>query len=75
MKLSEIILVIIAILMVIVVAELGTIITSSKADANPVVVSNRELSASNNKLETIMTGVGEDLEIVVNKFCGGHKKK
>jgi len=75
MKYSEIILIIIAILLVVVVVELGAIITSSKADTNLIAGSNRELTASNGKLETIMIGVGEDLETVVNKFCGGRKKK
>jgi hypothetical protein len=75
MKISEVILIIIAILLVVIAAELGAVIASSRSDASMIADSNRELSASNSRLETIMAGVGENLEIVVNKFCGDRKKK
>ena len=75
MKISEMVLIIIAILLIVIVVELGGIITSSKANVNLAAVSNKELAASNDRLEQVLTGVGESLEIMVNKFCGGKKKK
>ncbi|MDD5681146.1 MAG: hypothetical protein PHI59_07885 [Candidatus Omnitrophica bacterium] len=75
MKISEIILIIITVLLIITVVELGGIITSSKANANLAAASNRELADSNNKLEKVLVGVGENLDIVVDKFCGDRKKK
>jgi len=75
MKSPDIILVIIAVLLVLVAVELAVIINAGNVNARLTASSNQELAASNSKLETVMADVGEQLEIVVNKFCGGRKKK
>ncbi len=75
MKSPDILLVIIAVLLVLIAAELAVIINAGNTNAKLTALSNQELAASNNKLETVMVDVGEQLEIVVNKFCGGRKKK
>lgn len=75
MKSSDIILVIILILLVVIAAELAMLMGSGSANAKVVAESNRELVAAHSRLEQVMTGVGENLEIVVDKFCGDRKKK
>lgn len=75
MKSSDIILVIIAALLIFIAAELSMLMGSVSINAKLIASSNQELAISNDKLEQVMTGVGENLEIVVNKFCGGKKKK
>ena len=75
MKYPDVFLVIIAVLLVLIASELAIIINTGSTNANLTASSNQELAASNNKLETVMADVGEQLEIVVNKFCGGRKKK
>ena len=75
MKYPDVFLVIIAVLLVLIAAELVIIINTGNTNAKLTASSNQELAASNNKLETVMADVGEQLEIVVNKFCGGRKKK
>ena len=75
MKYPDVLLVIIAVLLVLIASELAIIINTGSTNANLTASSNQELAASNNKLETVMADVGEQLEIVVNKFCGGRKKK
>jgi len=75
MKSSDIILTIIIVLLLIIAAEIAVVMSSGSANTKLIAGSNRELAASNDKLEQVLTGVGESLEIVVNKFCGGRKKK
>ena len=75
MKHADVLLVIVAVLLVLIAAELVVIINAGNVNAKLAASSNQELAASNSRLETVMTNVGEQLEIVVNKFCGGRKKK
>lgn len=75
MKSSDIILMVIVTLLVIIAVELAAIVGSGNANAKFMAESNCELAVSNNRLEQVMAGVGENLEIVVNKFCGDRKKK
>ena len=75
MKRADVLLVIVAVLLVLIATELVVIINTGNVNAKLAASSSQELAASNGKLETVMTNVGEQLEIVVNKFCGGRKKK
>ncbi len=76
MKSSGIILLaMITVLLVVIAAELAILIGSSNAGSKLAASSNQELVDSNNRLEAVMADVGDNLEMVVNKFCGGKKKK
>ncbi|MBU4377108.1 MAG: hypothetical protein KKD29_06515 [Candidatus Omnitrophica bacterium] len=74
-KYPDILLIVIAVLLVLIAAELAVVINAGNANAKLAVSSNQELAASNAKLEAVMADVGEELKIVVNKFCGGRKRK
>lgn len=75
MKYADMIPVIIAAILILIAGELAVMIHAGNANIKLAVSSNQELAASNSRLETVMADVGENLEIVVNKFCGGKKKK
>ncbi len=75
MKSSDIILMVIVTLLVIIAVELAAIVDSGNANAKFMAESNCEPAVSNNRLEQVVAGVGENLEIAVNKFCGDRKKK